>query len=400
MNNLGKHNKIRLKIMTSGIIASLFSLFQKKDADLIIFNSFFNLQFNSNTKHFFLFLLQQKDILGITIKYVINNDLLRKKLQTLYGDYFIETNSFKGKIFALKAKTWLLNSYELPVGGIFLNRGRNIVCLSHGSPIKNEGTLEKDVGFIKRIYYRILHTNISYMLATASAFANVYSKYLNLPMRKILISGLPQFDQLSVVPKNVDFFDSMAFNILYAPTWRHYGNPSLFDFDDFDIFDFSKFLKTNNIKIWLRLHPNFEDSVISGFSNIENIKEFSGKKFPDIMEYLSLFDGLITDYSSICLDYLPLNRPMFFMTSDYEMYDKEIGFCVDYNHWTPGYKPHTYKDFKISILDAIGKDSFKRQREAVMHEYSCRIDGNCANLLDLLINEGIVNTVNGKEGEN
>ena len=44
------------------------------------------------------------------------------------------------------------------------------------------------------------------------------------------------------------------------------------------------------------------------------------EQMEDIMEILNIFDLLITDYSSIYIDYLILNRPMIFLPYDKEKY--------------------------------------------------------------------------------
>ena len=209
MSNINHYNKIRLKLMVLGLPAAFVSLFLKRRKNLIVFNSFFNLSFNSNTKYLFLYFLKHRKE---TVKFVINDDEKRKELTELYGDHFIETNSFKGKLYALSARTWFMNSFELPVGGIFLKNRINVVCLSHGSPIKNEATLEKDVSLVKRVYYMILRTNITYMLASGEMFAKVYMKYLHLPKEKILISGLPQYDQFSAEKKETPVLENSNFS--------------------------------------------------------------------------------------------------------------------------------------------------------------------------------------------
>ena len=177
---------------------------------------------------------------------------------------------------------------------------------------------------------------------------------------------------------------------MYAPTWRHFGNPPLFDFDDFDLQDFDKFLSENKMILYIRLHPNFGDGVLQQFLNTKCITTFSGKNYPDIMEYLPQFDALISDYSSISLDFLPLNKPLIYMTSDIEEYEKQIGFCVDFDHCTPGDKPKTYENFKSFLLDAKIKDSNKTKRETLIKELKFSFGKNCEQLTNLLEEKRII----------
>ena len=61
------------------------------------------------------------------------------------------------------------------------------------------------------------------------------------------------------------------------------------------------------IKIHIRFHPAYEEDIPQDLLRLENISLFSAKKYTEIMDYLNLFDVLITDYSSIYFDYMLLN---------------------------------------------------------------------------------------------
>ena len=81
------------------------------------------------------------------------------------------------------------------------------------------------------------------------------------------------------------------------------------------------------------------------------------------MDYINLFDALITDYSSIYLDYMLLERPIIFLPYDLKDYENSVGFTMDYNENTPGEKPTTQKDF-IDILTKI-KNTPKYQKSEI-----------------------------------
>ena len=69
------------------------------------------------------------------------------------------------------------------------------------------------------------------------------------------------------------------------------------------------------------------------------------------MDYINIFDCLITDYSSIYLDYMPLERPIIFLPYDLEEELKTSGFVMDYMENTPGLKPSTQTEF----IEALNK---------------------------------------------
>ena len=69
------------------------------------------------------------------------------------------------------------------------------------------------------------------------------------------------------------------------------------------------------------------------------------------MDYLNIFDVLITDYSSIYFDYMLLERPMIFLPYDLAEYEGTVGFTIDYNKYAPGDKPNTFEEFIKCLLN-------------------------------------------------
>ena len=84
---------------------------------------------------------------------------------------------------------------------------------------------------------------------------------------------------------------------------------------------------------------------------MKNVSLFSAKQYTEIMDYINCFDCLITDYSSIYLDYMPLERPIIFLPYDLDEELKTSGFVMDYMENTPGLKPLTQSSF----TDALDK---------------------------------------------
>lgn len=387
VDNQNKYNKQRLKLLIDGIPAILCSIFLPKKKGRIILNSHFNEYFDFNSKYLFLYLLKN----GYDVWYVINNKDNRNSLIEKYGNHFIETESFKGKIFALRSKLWFVSAFELPVGGIFLKWNRTVVHLTHGSLIKNVGVLEKNVSLIKRLYYRFfIYTNLSYSIATSDFFVPSTSAYTGLPAKKILVTGFPRNDELFNKASDIpDILKNDTFKILYAPTWRKDDDVKLFPFSDFDSNELNEFLIENNITIYIRLHPYNEVTINKDFLK-SNIQLFSTSSCKEIMDCMTLFDGLITDYSSILYDFLILNRPLMFFPYDYSEYEQKVGFAVDYSTITPGYKPTTFNELKESLLDMKQKDSYKEQRENVdklCNEYH---NGNSQRLIEILKQKNIL----------
>lgn len=103
--------------------------------------------------------------------------------------------------------------------------------------------------------------------------------------------------------------------ILWAPTFR---SSKVFELDPqkVDLQAMSDFGEKHNIYFVFKLHPLPKCAIdFSQYSHIIKCNNHS-----DIYPAFCIIDMLITDYSSICLDYLLLDRPMAFFMYDYEDY--------------------------------------------------------------------------------
>jgi CDP-glycerol glycerophosphotransferase len=392
MTNLTTFFK-RFSIFFFVLPVTIISPFIKREKNRIIFTSFLNSRFNSNSKYLFLWFV--KNVKDYDSYFVINDNKLRNNLNNEIGNYFIETNSVSGKLFALQASIWIISSAALPVGGYFMKIRRSIIHLGHGTPLKKLAFLQETVS-IHKIYYMLNKTNISYSIASSEYFQPIIAKTFGLSQDKILISGQPRNDQLFIKSD----FDINSFNknkekpsknILYAPTWRDFSSVWLFPFKDFSLKILGDFLLENNINVFLRTHPGFEDEIDSKLLNIPNVYLFSATTYVEIMDYLNNFDLLITDYSSIYFDFLLLDRPMIFLPYDYEEYNKKIGFTVPYHDFTPGYKPSTLKDFMAAIMESFSAlDKYKDERNRINNICNTLKNNNCKKFTELLYEKEIL----------
>jgi CDP-glycerol glycerophosphotransferase len=382
----------RFSIFLFAFPATIISLFIKRDKKLIIFTSFLNKQFDSNSKYLFIWFI--KNIKSYRCFFVINDNILRNTLNKEIGNYFIETKSLSGKIFALRAGIWVISSLTIPVGGFFMNYKRQVIHLGHGTPLKKFGLLTQRLSLIQRIYYVMSRTNISYSVASSHYFVSIIAGIFGLSDEKVLVAGQARNDKLCTecdIDMSQFGSSTKTKNILYAPTFRSSGQLKLFPFKDFSCQILSDFLVQNDVNIFLRMHPSFDDKINSELLKIPRVHIFSGKLYAEIMDYLNKFDLLITDYSSICFDYLLLNKPMIFLPYDYDQYNKDNGFTVPYNEFTPGYKPKTMKDF-ISVISECfnNKDKYRDERNRINAICNAIQKENCENIVKVLYDMNIL----------
>lgn len=349
MNN-NRYLKLRSVLFIKGALFSLLGFFIGRKSQRIIFNSEFNTEFNHNSKYLFLYFI--KHYPEFEVRFIINNLELKEQLNQTIGPYFIDTYSIKNLMYILKARTWITSSLETPIGGVCQAYRRNVIHLGHGAPLKCIGRSEKYLNWKKALYYRLIKGNFSHFFSTSDAFSETWRACLNLKKDQVVIAGqarnealAPDYPHYSPVMQ----LDQNKKHILYAPTWRPFSDTIIFPFEDFDAEKMEQFLQDHNCMLHLRVHPNFESSIPHHVKEISNVNLLSRKKLLDINEILGQFDLLITDYSSIYVDYLLTEKPMLFLPYDYEGYERKIGFTLPYQEATPGPKPKTQKDFLFEL---------------------------------------------------
>ena len=163
--------------------------------------------------------------------------------------------------------------------------------------------------------------------------------------------------------------------VLYAPTFRDHTMTKLFPFDDADLLALDQFLSDNRIEIMIRLHIHDEQKYAKRkvFKTLQNIYFKGSDKIPSVNDYLHHVDMLISDYSSITLDFLLLDRPVAYIPYDYDEYNEFRGFSFDYLKHLAGPVLKTQSDLQ-SFLLSDGKE-YAEQRDSIKNIFHEHQDG-------------------------
>jgi CDP-glycerol glycerophosphotransferase len=110
--------------------------------------------------------------------------------------------------------------------------------------------------------------------------------------------------------------------------------------------------------------------------------------YPDATTLLLAADVLVTDYSSLMVDFANTGRPMLFYTYDLEAYENEIrGFSLDFEATVPGPLLRTTDELGEALrgLDAVRADY--AERYAQFRATFCEFDdgGAAARVVDRLM---------------
>ena len=339
----------------------------RPDSHIWLFSSTDNSHYNYNSRYLFEYV--KENLPEITPLFVINDPELRNSLSSKYGkQYFIETESIQGIRQALSAGVWF-TSAGLPAYGTGLHKKRLIINLWHGVPLKKIALLDPNLKKAARIYFKkIFSENYTCILTTSHELIPLMARSFAVSEDKIKVWGQPRNDGLfqkndcrEILGQLFPDLPEYTKTVLYAPTFRDYGQVQLFPFKDFDQEQLEAFLEKKNMLLFIRTHVAEQGSAAPYLG--KRIRFLGNEQAEDVTGILNIFDCLITDYSSIYIDYLLTDKPMIFLPYDRQQYLDGRGMNFDYDDVTPGPKPETFND----LLDALSpkEDFWKSERTRV-----------------------------------
>ena len=339
----------------------------RPDSHIWLFSSTDNSHYNYNSRYLFEYV--KENLPEITPLFVINDPELRNSLSSKYEkQYFIETESIQGIRQALSAGVWF-TSAGLPAYGTGLHKKRLIINLWHGVPLKKIALLDPNLKKAARIYFKkIFSENYTCILTTSHELIPLMARSFAVSEDKIKVWGQPRNDGLfqkndcrEILGQLFPDLPEYTKTVLYAPTFRDYGQVQLFPFKDFDQEQLEAFLEEKNMLLFIRTHVAEQGSAAPYLG--KRIRFLGNEQVEDVTGILNIFDCLITDYSSIYIDYLLTDKPMIFLPYDRQQYLDGRGMNFDYDDVTPGPKPETFNDF----LDALSpkEDFWKSERTRV-----------------------------------
>lgn len=273
-----------------------------------------------------------------------------------------------------------------------------LIDLWHGIPLKAMGFMEND----ERIYDPEPF-NTDYLITNSKLDSMLMAACTHIPFSKHHILGSPRTDYLLNPGKNkikeLEKYDKV---IIYMPTFRQgyrkrtEGKISdgLFPFDDFEENEWIQYLQDHNYLLIVKLHPLEEKYVIKKMAGHPNIWVLSTETLldldMDLYELLPHTDLLITDYSSVYIDYLLLDQPMIFLQHDLQEYRQTRGLLLEpYDFWTPGYKVKTQSELIHAVEKSFDRDEYAERRQnlkAVFHVHKDgKATGRTVELIDRII---------------
>ncbi len=335
--------------------------------------------FFDNSKYFFLYLVNNTN----EKVYWLSSSEKEFEMLKRMDLPVVRFPSLKGIILVLRAK-FSFHHYGPDQINAILQRGSVQLDFWHGTPLKKirYDVVEKPVE--KHNFYldMMKKGGAEYIFSTSKYLSeNVLAGAFAVSQDKLLNFGYPRMDIMGIdKEENYRFCEKYSPELLpyiklaekhdkvflYMPTFRD-DDPEYFEKANIDFDAMSDELKKINGIFFLKLHPLTKYSTIKDYNNIVQI----GNDV-DIYPFLTYTTHLITDYSSIYFDYLPLDKEIIFIPYDYENYVSHRELYFDYSVITPGVKYTSFADFieSLSGIDDLDySDERKLTRELLIEDY-------------------------------
>ncbi len=361
--------------------------FHKRDKNLWVFGAWSGLHYSDNSRALYEYiLLHCPDIqsVWITRSPSVYNRLCQE------GKPVEMCESESGKKIQKKAGVflWTANGYDLDMR---YSNGARIINLWHGLPLKKIG--EDAMSRLReRTLFKRFKTNIrkiilpwefnfqnGELVCGSPFFSTFFQSAFCLSESQIIINPEPRLSFMTV-----DKEESLITGIkqkfphstilMYMPTFR---DDKLRTFDPFtsagfDLMRFKDVLQQHNIVFMYKGHF-LTDCENSQIKLCERIIRVGDNDYDNLYTVLKDVDVLVTDYSSVYLDYIYLHKPIILFPFDYKdyiAYSRE--FYFDYNLWEAK-KVYSWEEFE----ECLANKSYYVPSENEIQRFRPIPIGNC-----------------------
>ncbi|MHB0844339.1 CDP-glycerol glycerophosphotransferase family protein [Stutzerimonas nitrititolerans] len=171
--------------------------------------------------------------------------------------------------------------------------------------------------------------------------------------------------------------------LLYAPTYR--GVAGSVDADLRDVLAVLRVLETFDIQIVFRGHYFIERQVLSHSFSVS-----VATMDVDACQLLSITDVLVTDYSSIFFDFLPVQRPIIHYVPDLEEYESVQGKLLMDLHDLPGRKCFNLEELAGAVNGTLDREWAEHisDYQSARNQYCSFEDGDASSRAAKLLMNG------------
>jgi CDP-glycerol glycerophosphotransferase len=273
---------------------------------------------------------------------------------------------FRSNIIFVQHSIWLdLSNSKYQINYPF---SRHIINLWHGIAIKDIS--HPNTGIInKRSILEMPNYNV---IASSTQDAINMSKAFHVtPKENFWVTGLPRNDFLKMnegdlpasYQRELTVLKKLKGDknlILYAPTYREeQSGGSQYEFNQQELITLNEYLSDTNSILGLRYHIYRKPSTYTNLLAFDNIVEIPEEVVSDVRLIIRESYLVITDYSSLYVDALYIDKPCLSFAYDYEHYMlNQRGCFYDFEEIFPG---KICKSFQEMMNELVGAMNYKNK---------------------------------------
>lgn len=387
---------MKIPVTVFGMVARFLNLFIPVKSKHWVFGADYGMTYREGSKYLIEYMLEKHpeyDCTFITRNPVVFNELKKKGIPVALN------YSFRGIYKALVADSVFTTQTIADVDFTYKKKGRSFYYLVHGQPFKvamamlpkqyisdlQSPTCSKYRKTILNLKTKICnyintgytHKDVSFVSATSEFTAQLLQR--EWPAVEVKTIGMPRNDGLFQPErqKREKWLKDIGGKtvITYMPTHRKYGmgDASPIPFEDNK--EVQEWMRQNNIVFLVKQHPN----MVAKLDNNEKrqkdvIIDISNLGYdPQVVIYHT--DILITDYSSVWMDFLLLKRPLIFYFYD-EFETNDVGCYYDLRNEFPNNYCDSENGLYQMIQHAIRTPTDLIPSETEIAKFHRYVDGN------------------------
>ena len=275
------------------------------------------------------------------------------------------------------------------------------VELWHGVSPKNVGFLINNMNESDYSWLNKIRKKIDYFIVPSEFWVPIFAARFNVLPEKVLPLGFPMLDNIvnsngkenlsKVLECDVSKFNKI---IYYMPTARlgfgrnedvHVNFDNILNLKSYKEEELVSYLQKNNYLLCIKYHPSEELKFETKSSKyIKYINQDILQKYNfDTNMILNAADIMISDYSSLGLLFLILDKPVLYFSSDVNDFSNSRGILFnDFNFWTNNDTIDTIDEFKEKVSRELNTSNIESVRKRKNLFFGNLKDGGCSNIVD------------------
>ncbi len=376
-----------------GVLTRLLNAFVPVKKGCWVFGSDFGEMYREGSKYLLEYMLQHHpdyDCCFIASTKEVCRSLRRRGIPCAHNF------SLKGVWAIVRAECVFTTQSATDVLFVFKKKGQRYFYLTHGMPMKVAlGVLRKRDGwdvetprsFAERVMSAFSRLLVLDFKITDSEFVSATSEFFKRWMEPefdnrtpVKVLGMPRNDAL-FQPGRMEreaWIDGCEgkFIISYMPTHRLYGRGEVAPSPFANRPDVQEWMSQNGVVLVVKNHPNMLRQFPNGYSPYEStcIRDITASQI-DPMTVVYRSDVMITDYSSVWMDYLLLKRPLIFYIFDDFVHD-DVGVYYDIKEEHIGHFCYSEDELFELIKKTKSDYDSMRPKDEVVQKFHRYVDGN------------------------